>query len=191
MRLMAERSAAFGDEELPPSRHQLIVHAGADLVGRLMEALLDEDAGPEAIDQITLGPDDLCETDEGVVVTVNTVLLALLTGTVRGILYDPQGEILRFGRNRRIFTPAQAQALRARFRRCLHPYGCDRTGQWLESDHEPEYQDGGRTDIEHGRVACHVHNVWKTNTKNRPPPVGDTSSDAGRRRAPPRFPQYV
>ena len=68
-------------------------------------------------------PESLHELDDGTVVTVNTLLLAILTGGVRGYLYDPDGVPLRFGRERRLFTKPQADALRARFRRCCHPYG--------------------------------------------------------------------
>ena len=42
---------------------------------------------------------------------------------------------IRYGHDRRLFTPAQAEALRARFRRCCHPFGCDRTGGRLQSNH--------------------------------------------------------
>ena len=116
-------------------------------------------------------------------VTVNTLILALLTGTVRGILYDPHGEILRYGPARRLFTPAQAQALRAKYRRCCHPYGCDRTGARLQTDHIVEHQHGGPTDTDNGQPLCGTHNRWKTNHHNDPPT--DTPTDRDQRRTQP------
>ena len=77
------------------------------------------------LDRIQLDGHSLHETDDGTVVTPYVILLAMLLGTVRGILYDPEGEILRFGRERRLFSKAQAATIRSKYRRC-HPYGCDR-----------------------------------------------------------------
>ncbi|MET0739901.1 MAG: hypothetical protein ABW035_16625 [Acidimicrobiales bacterium] len=91
---------------------------------------------------------------------------------------------LRFGRERRLFTKPQADALRARFRRCCHPFGCDRTGGRLQADHTPEWEDGGHTDVDEADVKCGPHNRWKHNTKHRPSPEG--SRDDGQRRTPPR-----
>ena len=43
------------------------------------------------LEQVELTPESLHELDDGTVVTVNTIVLAILTGTVRGYLYDPDG----------------------------------------------------------------------------------------------------
>ncbi|MET0148693.1 MAG: hypothetical protein ABW310_06035, partial [Acidimicrobiales bacterium] len=135
MEQMARRSAAHAGADLGPANLTLIVHGSADLVQRLLEFLLDENATIEDLEHLEIPDGSIHELDDGTVITVNTLILALLTGTVRGILYDPQGEILRYGPARRLFTPAQAQALRAKYRRCCHPYGCDRTGGRLQTDH--------------------------------------------------------
>jgi hypothetical protein len=190
MVLMAQRSAAYqGDPG--PSRFQLVVHADTDTVAQLMavlvEALADDDPDADLdLESTELGPDSLHELDDGTVVTVNTLLLALLTGTIRGILYDPVGEILRFGRDKRIFTPAQVQALQAKYRRCCHPYGCDRTGPRTQTDHTHEHEDGGPTDIANGNRRCGPDNRWKHNTKGQPPPDTGTPPDTNQRRLPPR-----
>ena len=121
MEQMARRSAAYAGADLGPSNFTLIVHGSAELVARLLAVLLDEDATIEDLEELEIPEGSIHELDDGTVVTVNTLILALLTGTVRGILYDPQGEILRYGPARRLFTPAQAQALRAKYRRCCSP----------------------------------------------------------------------
>lgn len=193
MRLMAERSAAY-DGDLGPSSFCLNRHGGTDLVAeilaRIIEALeansLD---GTVDLDDLAYDDDSLHELDDGTVITLNTILLALLTGTVRGVLFDPAGEVIRHGHARRLFTPAQAQAIRAKFWRCAHPYGCDRTHPFLQSDHVTEHRHGGCTDTDNGQCLCRAHNIWKTNFADRPPPPTDTSptspnEDARPNRAP-------
>ncbi len=190
MLLMAERSAAF-DGDLGPSRLVINLHNDTELMTKILEVLHealntddDEDFDlTEAVDAIELGPDSLHETDDGVVVTVNTIVLALLTGTIRGFLHDPDGVPLRYGRERRLFTKSQADALRARFRRCCHPFGCDRTGPRLQSNHNPEWQRNGRTDVDEADTRCGPHNRWFTNTFGQPLPTGPIDDD--QRRTPP------
>jgi hypothetical protein len=88
---------------------------------------------------------------------------------VRGILYDPEGVPLRLGRAQRLFGAA-GDAIRARFRRCGHPFGCDRTGPLLQCDHTHEWRDGGETNADEGELRCTPHNLWKTNHRFDPPP---------------------
>ena len=187
MVLMAQRSAAHGDAALGPSRFSLVVHADAVLVASIIavlrQALADQGLDlDQALDDIELGTDSLHELDDGTVVTINTIVLALLAGTVRGILFDPRGEILRFGRARRLFSPAQAAALRAKYRRCCHPYGCDRTAPFLQADHIREHQHGGETDLANGQTLDGGHNTWKTNHPGHPP----EPLDQAQRRLPPQ-----
>ena len=98
MLLMAQRSAAH-DGDVGPSRFVVTVHGDTDLVAQLLDVLFealntDDDTDfdlDEALDRIELSPESLHETDDGVVVTVNTIILALLTGSIRGYLHDPVG----------------------------------------------------------------------------------------------------
>jgi len=187
--LMAQRSAAHGDAEVPASRFVVNVHCGADLMLQILERLIDalRGGGDEEIDLegITLGPEDLCEDDDGNLITLNTLVLAVLTGKVRGYLYDPDGVPLRFGRARDLFSKPQADSLRARYRRCAHPYGCGRTGHRLQSNHIIERRHGGPTDIDNADTQCGPHNRWHTNTHGHPPPEGPIDRD--QRRLPPDF----
>jgi hypothetical protein len=183
MAQMAKRSAAYTGADLGPSTFTLIVHGSAELVGRLLAVLLDQEATSDDLEDLEIPEGSIHELDDGTVITVNTLILALLTGTVRGILYDPDGEILRYGPARRLFSPAQAQALRAKYRRCCHPYGCDRTGPRLQTDHITEHQHGGPTDTDNGQPLCGTHNRWKTNHQHDP--TSDRSVDRGQRRTQP------
>ena len=186
--LMAERSAAHGDDDIPSSSLQLVVHGDTELVGQLVDALhdaLDPDVESFDVDDLQYPDGSLHELDDGTPVTVNTILLALLTGTVRGILYDPDGVILRYGRARRLFTPDQRAALQAKYRRCAHPWGCNSTGRRLQADHTPEWEDDGLTDTDDADLKCGPHNRFKHNTKGRPPPDGRRDTD--QRRIPPHL----
>ena len=187
--LMAQRSAAHGDADIPASRFVVNLHCGANLMLQVLERLIAalKAGGDEEIDLegITLGPEDLCEDDDGSLITLNTLVLAILTGKVRGYLYDPEGVPLRFGRARDLFTKDQADSLRARYRRCPHPYGCSRTGHRLQSNHIIERRHGGPTDIDNGDPECGPHNRWHTNTYGQPPPHGPIDQD--QRRLPPDF----
>jgi hypothetical protein len=193
MVLMSERSAAFGDDELPPSRFTLIVHADAELAAKLIQFVRDEmaaaaedpDVEPD-LGSIEYGGESLHELDDGTVVTVNTVLLALLTGVIRGVLWDPDGIPTRFGHGKRLFTDDQAILARARFRRCCHPYGCDRTAPFLHTDHLVEHQDGGPTDIDNAAPKDAGHNQWKSPHRHDPPRPG-VRLDTNQRRGPPRW----
>ncbi len=186
MVLMAERSAAFAGDP-GPSSFCVTVHGDAVLVAciiaALRQALADQDYDlDQALDDIELGADSLHELDDGTVITINTIVLALLTGTVSGILYDPDGDIIRLGKEQRLFNRAQARALRAKYRRCAHPYGCDRTHPFLQSDHIVEHHDGGPTELTNGQGLDGGHNIWKTNHKHDPPPE---NPDRSQRRLPP------
>lgn len=192
---MARRSAAHTGDDLGPCRYVTNVHVSPEFLTALIAVLttaLNPDRDPdfdldEALAGIELTEDSMHELDDGSVLTVNTVVLALLTGTVRGILFDPHGEILRFGHERRLFSHAQAQAIRAMFRRCCHPHGCDRSGPRTQSDHVVEVQDGGPTDLANGGRECESHNIWKTNHRLRPPPRGAPPPDTAQRRTPRRL----
>jgi hypothetical protein len=184
MRLMAERSAAFTGQELGASPVQLVVHADLNLVAKVLERIIDAikaDGDDIDLDGLTYDDDSLHELDDGTVITVNTILLALLTGTVRGILYDPEGVPLRLGRAQRLFGAA-GDAISARFRRCGHPLGCDRTGRLVQHDHTVEWQDGGHTNADEAELRCGPHNIWKTNHRFDPPP---DQPDVGQRRVGP------
>jgi len=194
MRLMARRSSLLKGDDLGASPFVTNVHVSPEFLTALIAVLTQAlNAGDDptfdlddALADIQLTEDSLHELEDGTVVTVNTVVLALLTGTIRGILYDPDGEVLRYGRGRRLFSPAQARLIRAMFRRCCHPWGCDRTGPSTQSDHTVEHQDGGLTDIVNAKRYCEPHNVWKTNHRWEPPPGGAPPPDHSQRRAPRR-----
>ena len=132
---------------------------------------------------VPLPPDGFCELDDGTTIPPACAVAAAIEGHVRRIVFGAEDEPLSFGKARRFFTPAQAAAVRAKFRRCCHPFGCDRTGPLTETDHGIEVEDGGPTDAWNGRRECNPHNRWKYRHKHDPP--DDRRRDDGQRRGPP------
>jgi hypothetical protein len=194
MVLMAQRSSLYDGPDLGPCPFTLIVHSDDSTVAKILDALrqrVADDATGQDVDlddylnDIELDGHSLHETDDGTVVTPHLILLAMLLGTVRGILYDPDGEILRFGRERRLFSKAQAAAIRSKYRRCCHPYGCDRPPARTQIDHVHEHQHGGLTDTDNGGLECDGHNLWKTNNQDKPLPWSARPPDDNQRRRPP------
>lgn len=75
------------------------------------------------------------------------------------ILFDDTGsEPLRVGREQRLYTARQREALAARDGGCRFP-GCDRPVSWTEAHHTVPWSHGGGTDVETGILLCRHHHL--------------------------------
>jgi hypothetical protein len=63
---------------------------------------------------------------------------------------------LRLGREHRLFSTRQREALAVRDGGCRFP-DCDRPPSWTEAHHGIHWKDGGPTDIESGILLCRFH----------------------------------
>jgi len=72
------------------------------------------------------------------------------------ILFDGDGRVLNLGREQRLFSEKQRQAMAARDGGCLM---CDRPTTWTEAHHIDHWEEHhGRTDIDDGVLLCrHCH----------------------------------
>ncbi len=110
----------------------------------------------------------LCELDDGTPIAPAAALHASFVGELRRIVFDDDhDEILHYGRSRRLYSDPQADATRAKYRRCCFLGGCSSTH--TETDHVVEWQDGGTTDITNARRVDDHHNRWKRRTRQDPP----------------------
>jgi len=64
--------------------------------------------------------------------------------------------IIDVGREKRVVTPAQMRALRARDRQCVWP-GCDRPPSWTNAHHLKHWFHGHPTDMPNLALVCHRH----------------------------------
>ena len=71
---------------------------------------------------------------------------------------DAGAEVLRVGREKRLFTARQRDALAARDGGCRFP-GCDRPVSWTEAHHIRPWARGGGTDVELGVLLCRHHHM--------------------------------
>jgi len=84
------------------------------------------------------------------------------------------GEVLDLGRARRLFSPAQRQALAERYGGCAFP-GCGHPPTYTEAHHLQWWSRGGPTDLANGMPLCsfHHHRIhddgWEIQVRNRVP----------------------
>lgn len=80
----------------------------------------------------------------------------LCDGIIRAALVGTDGEVLKLGRKRRLFSPAQRRAIFARDRGCRAP-GCDLALDTVEIHHVTPWSMGGLTDTCNGIALCTFH----------------------------------
>ncbi|WP_309714247.1 DUF222 domain-containing protein [Pseudolysinimonas sp.] len=74
------------------------------------------------------------------------------------IHFTDDGEPLRLGVTRRLFTSKQRDALAARDGGCRFP-NCDRPASWCEAHHRIPWKEGGPTDTQDGVLLCRHHHM--------------------------------
>lgn len=78
------------------------------------------------------------------------------TAGIIPVVLGGKGEILDLGRKRRLFSAAQRKALGLRDQQC-RAEGCTIPARWCEAHHDLPWSQGGKTDLEHGRLYCSFH----------------------------------
>jgi hypothetical protein len=74
------------------------------------------------------------------------------------IHFTDDGEPLRLGTTRRLFTSKQRDALAARDGGCRYPR-CERPASWCEAHHRIPWKEGGPTDTRDGVLLCRHHHM--------------------------------
>ena len=92
-------------------------------------------------------------------VSIETIQRALCSSTIEPILFDESGHALDVGRERRLYTRKQRQALAIRDGGCMFP-GCERPPSWTEAHHTKHWtRDRGSTNIDDGILLCRHHHL--------------------------------
>lgn len=91
-------------------------------------------------------------------ISVATAERHVCTSGVLPIVIDDRGQVLDLGREVRLYTRRQRQALAVRDGGCRFP-GCDRPPSWTEAHHIIPWSSGGRTDLADGVLLCRHHHL--------------------------------
>ncbi|MCB0983342.1 MAG: DUF222 domain-containing protein, partial [Ilumatobacter sp.] len=100
------------------------------------------------------------ETSTGVLVDPQHALRAAIGGWVRRVVVDSAGNIIDYGRRRRLFTGAARDAVMLHSPRCTWA-GCDTSTTYCNADHTTDWQHGGQTTTTNGAPLCPRHDRLK------------------------------
>lgn len=102
-----------------------------------------------------------CQTDTGVPVDPLTVLQAAIAGSVRRVVVDRCGQVIEWGRKRRLFSGSARRAVMLQASRCIYP-GCRAPLGNCQADHLQAWADDGQTRPQNGGPVCGRHNRFKS-----------------------------
>lgn len=139
----------------------------------------------------------VCELGSGVQVTPGEVARLLSDADIRieRAVFGSTGQVINYGRSRRLFVGYGRRAIQIRDRFCVYP-GCTVPAEHCQVDHIQPWSEGGPTNLNNGQLLCpkHHRNKSKHPPKSRlsppepqPPPepqsplanTGSTSADFG------------
>jgi hypothetical protein len=176
---------ALGPDDRTPGQrmHDAFEEAGRRL---LKAGDLPDHAGLPAQLIITLTLTDLerragrATTHHGGTLTIDQALKLAADANMLPTVLSQAGDVLAFGRGKRLASAGQRKALFARDGGCTFP-GCDRTAAQSEIHHTTDWARGGPTNLNAMAIACGYHNNeapkqgWRTVMLNgiphwQPPP---------------------
>jgi hypothetical protein len=108
----------------------------------------------------------ICELHNRRLTTKAALTRWLSTAWVERVVFDSTSRPIDVGRRRRLFSEAQARAIRHRDRECAHPK-CDRPAIECEIDHTLPWSQGGDTTEANGRALCRFHNLQRNRRSPR------------------------
>ncbi len=91
-------------------------------------------------------------------ISIESVERIACSALIVPIAFDEHGAVLALGRERRLFSRRQREALAARDGGCMFP-GCERPPSWCEAHHIDPWKSGGRTDVAVGILLCRHHHL--------------------------------
>jgi hypothetical protein len=96
--------------------------------------------------------------DQTEAISISTAEQHICDTGIVPIQFTDDGDALRLGTTKRLFTAKQRDALAARDGGCRFT-GCDRPASWCEAHHRIPWKHGGPTDIDDGLLLCRHHHM--------------------------------
>lgn len=160
---LVRRAVGAGPSVPATAKAQLFISMDyAQLAGRLQGAPRDHsptDSGLAAgtlVGGTVVGGTVVGGTESGRLLGPETVRRLACDATLIPLVLGTDGEILDWGRAKRLFTPAQTARLWLRDGGCTFP-GCDAPAQWTDAHHLVHWADGGPTDLGNAALLCGHH----------------------------------
>ncbi|MQA82910.1 MAG: DUF222 domain-containing protein [Streptosporangiales bacterium] len=117
---------------------------------------------PQVIATITLAElenrSGLAWLNNGEPISVHELLTTACDADTALAVFGHHGEVLHYGRSKRLAPPVLRKALVARDRGCVI-FGCDAPPQYTEAHHLTWWSHGGRTDIDNTALVCTRHHT--------------------------------
>jgi hypothetical protein len=79
-------------------------------------------------------------------------------GTVSRVVMGPDGQVLDYGRSRRIVPPPLRRAVEVQDRHCVFA-GCEAPSHWADVHHLVHWVDGGETSLQNSALLCERHHT--------------------------------
>ncbi|MGY1916300.1 DUF222 domain-containing protein [Blastococcus sp. SYSU DS0973] len=105
----------------------------------------------------TTGP-GAAQTGFGAMISAARARWLACDGNVSRIVIGPDGEILDYGRGKRVAPPALRRAVEYRDRGCVFT-GCDAPASWCDVHHLIHWIDDGPTSLENAALLCERHHT--------------------------------
>lgn len=96
--------------------------------------------------------------DSGTLLAPETVRRLACDASIIPVVLGTRGEVLDFGHEKRLFTPAQTKRLWLRDGGCTFP-GCSAPAHWCQAHHLVHWADFGPTDLENAALVCRHHHT--------------------------------
>ncbi|MFJ2618320.1 HNH endonuclease signature motif containing protein [Glutamicibacter sp. NPDC087344] len=109
-------------------------------------------------DKMIAAGEDFAFTITGIPVSPGEARALLCNAGLYPVVLNGKSQILDLGRTQRLFSKAQARAIRAAYRGCAYP-GCSMPAERCELDHLDKWEHGGSTDIGSSNLHCEVHHI--------------------------------
>jgi hypothetical protein len=136
--------------------------AFCDVLERLDPATLPEHGGAATRVVVTIALDDLLQglglgtLGDGTPISAEQARRLACTAGILPAILDGDSEVLDLGRSKRLFSPAQRQALAVRHREC-RAQDCTVPSTWCEAHHRDPWATGGPTDLTNAELLCSFH----------------------------------